>query len=159
MNTLKTVDSHTKSFILNFIKNVVSKSLYKAFSILLSPCCKPTISSLVVTCVPGSPDTYNITITTSDIISYGGDGVAKISISGADSGSGVVSVTGTSLFSSSNTFTFTGADITALGGAGTYSVDLTLILAPNALAQFQSGGGIYGTVTSNSQQDVDFPSC
>ena len=49
MNTIG-IYSNTSSAILNFVKNLVSKKTYKDISLLLHPCCKPTVTLGTLSC-------------------------------------------------------------------------------------------------------------
>ena len=80
MNTIRTYNSHTSKTILNFIKNLVSKSTYKNISFLLSPCCSLGLASVANSCVSSGSSTYNITATLSSGGSFLGHGVATITI-------------------------------------------------------------------------------
>ena len=50
MNTLKTTNSNTASTILNFIKNLLPVTLYKAINFVLTPCCTtPSVAGITLT--------------------------------------------------------------------------------------------------------------
>lgn len=51
-----------RNMILDWLKNQVSKSVYKDISIILSPCCIPTVSLGTFSCA-GIPGTYGVLFT------------------------------------------------------------------------------------------------
>ena len=63
MNTIKTTNSHTKATILAFVKNLVTKKVYKALQALLSPCCYPILTGVEFTCDPDNAGNYVATLT------------------------------------------------------------------------------------------------
>lgn len=79
MSNLQPTPASVKQSILHFIKSMVSPSLFRAFTILLSPCC--TISATgIAKCV--AKGVYNLTFTLSDGVNLAGMGFA--SVSGSD---------------------------------------------------------------------------
>ena len=54
--------SNLKISILNFVKNIVSKVLFRAFEILLNPCCDLSISDIDITCTDTDVATVTLTL-------------------------------------------------------------------------------------------------
>lgn len=73
MNTIVNY-SYTKASILAFLKNQVSKRIFKAISLILSPCCSTEIVEVVFECDDDNPGNYIVTITLSEPINFGGAG-------------------------------------------------------------------------------------
>ena len=67
--------SNIKVSILGFIKHLVSKKVYKAIEILLTPCCHPVITNITAECVEG---TTIITVTLANSINLYGSGQGTI---------------------------------------------------------------------------------
>lgn len=74
--------SKIKTTILNFIKGLVNKKVYRAAEIILSPCCDPHLTAVAV-CDPDHPGNYIVTVTSSTPINLGSSGLATV-----NSGSG-----------------------------------------------------------------------
>jgi hypothetical protein len=58
--------------ILAFVRHLLSKSLYRAFELLLSPCCPPVITNATAVC--NGDSTFNVTVTLANAISLAGVG-------------------------------------------------------------------------------------
>lgn len=69
-------NSQIKNNILNYIRHLVSKTLYRAIEILFKPCCDVSIINVEVVCLPGKPvGTYEVTLTLSRPLGLLGNGL------------------------------------------------------------------------------------
>ncbi len=130
------VPSNIANSILAFVKRIVSKTLYRAFDVILSPCC--TLSGVASTSC-NDDNTYEIVITTNESIGFLGKGVANLTIDGS-SFTGVVT--------EPNTIYVETASLTA----GTYDVNVTLLLPTDS-------DGTLGVFKTLTVADVVFDSC
>ena len=92
--------------ILAFVRHLLSKSLYKAFEFLLSPCCSPSIRATVA-CV-GS--TYTVTVTLDNSINFSYESFATLII---DPATGNNEIGGIATYFGGNTIEFTSVSATA----------------------------------------------
>jgi len=122
--------------VLSQIQNLVSKTIYRAISIILYPCCEFT-GSADVSC--NEDNTYAVTITLDQTIGYFGKGVATLVV-GSTVSTGVVTEPST-IFVESLTTT-----------AGTKDVIVTLILPTNV-------AGTTAVTQTFTLADVVFASC
>lgn len=122
--------------VIAFIKPFASKTLQKAVSILLKPCCD-IIATVEATC--NDDNTYAIVVTTVESINFLGNGVATLVVDGT-------SLTG--VITEPNTIFVETATLTA----GTYDVDVTLLLPTNT-------SGSVGAFKTFTVADVVFASC
>jgi len=122
--------------VLSQIQNLVSKSVYRAISIILYPCCEFT-GTASVTC--NEDNTYAVSITTDQAIGYFGKGVATLNVANTIS-TGVVTEPKTIFVETLTT------------SAGTKDVIVTLILPTNV-------AGTTAVTQTFTLADVVFPSC
>jgi len=122
--------------VLSQIQNLVSKTIYRAISIILYPCCEFT-GSADVSCNEDS--TYAVSITVDQTIGYFGKGIATLVVGGNVS-TGVVTEPST-IFVENLTTT-----------AGTKDIVVTLILPTNV-------AGTTAVTQTFTLADVVFPSC
>jgi hypothetical protein len=127
--------SQIKNNILNYIRHLVSKTLYRAIEILFKPCCDIAILSVQNSCNIATPGTYDLTITLDKSINMLGNGVFLVSVNGtfvtADSGN-----TDLFLYNDGTVITLEGVDIgSTAGGNKTVSI---LFLLPTGLSSIQN---------------------
>jgi hypothetical protein len=127
--------------ILAFVRHLLSKSLYKAFEFLLSPCCPPSIRATVA-CV-GS--TYTVTLTLDNSISFGSESFATLII---DPATGNNEIGGIATYFGGNTIEFTGVSATA----GAANLQLELFSPTNSTLDA-------GVATYSNTVNVTFPAC
>ena len=126
-----------KQPILAQIQNLVSKTVYRAISIILSPCCDIT-GEATVSC-NDDDTTYGVSITTTNALGLLGKGIATVQV-GSSIFTGVVTEPNT-IFVETLTTT-----------AGTKDVVVTLILPTNV-------AGTIAVTQVFTIEDVVFPSC
>ena len=126
-----------KQPILAQIQNLVSKTVYRAISIILSPCCDIT-GEATVSC-NDDDTTYGVSITTTNALGLLGKGIATVQV-GSSIFTGVVTEPNT-IFVETLTTT-----------AGTKDVNVTLILPTNV-------AGTIAVTQVFTIEDVVFPSC
>lgn len=103
--------------ILRMLQKITTKTLYKAISILLYPCCKVTVVDAVATCGDGNID---IALTLSESVNFLGKGkFIFVAASGQ--------VVGVGEFSNGDTITFS----SSISNDSTYSVSGFLLLPTN----------------------------
>jgi len=69
-------NSQIKNNILNYIRHLVSKTLYRAIEILFKPCCDVSIINAEAVCLPLEPyGTYEVTLTLSRPLGLLGNGL------------------------------------------------------------------------------------
>lgn len=140
-----------KKSILNFIQGLVPYSLYRAFQILLSPCCDITITDVDIVCDPSAPagdSIYDITLTLSESVSLAGMGYASVFIGSTPQVHPTIQP-----IDSTNVVTFNHVNLTSIGGAGTYPITLSFYLAPYGITLGSP------TVVFVSQTTGVFPGC
>jgi len=125
-----------KQPILAQIQNLVSKTVYRAISLILSPCCDIT-GEATVSC--NDDDTYGVSITATNALGLLGKGIATVQV-GSSIFTGVVTEPNT-IFVETLTTT-----------AGTKDVVVTLILPTNV-------AGTIAVTQVFTIEDVVFPSC
>ena len=125
-----------KQPILAQIQNLVSKTVYRAISIILSPCCDIT-GEATVSC--NDDDTYGVSITTTNTLGLLGKGIATVQV-GSSIFTGVVTEPNT-IFVETLTTT-----------AGTKDVVVTLILPTNV-------AGTIAVTQVFTIADVEFRNC
>lgn len=130
------VPSNIANSILAFVKRLVSKTLYKAFDVILSPCC--TLSG-VAEAVCDSEDLHTITVTTNETIGFLGKGYATMIINGTDL---------KSVVTEPNTIVFSSVD----AGTGTFDGTVTVFLPTSS----DEAIGVYKTFVI---ADIVLPSC
>lgn len=124
--------------ILRMLQKITTKTLYKAISILLYPCCKVTVVDAVATC--GDKD-IDVTLTLSEPVNFLGKGKFVFISFGGD-------VVGTGEFTNGNTITFT----SSAPDATTYNTFGYLLLPTNN----SEDTGVYISIP---QFTLEFPSC
>lgn len=125
-----------KQPILAQIQNLVSKTVYRAISLILSPCCDIT-GEATVSC--NDDDTYGVSITTTNALGLLGKGIATVQV-GSSIFTGVVTEPNT-IFVETLTTT-----------AGTKDVVVTLILPTNV-------AGTIAVTQVFTIADVEFRNC
>lgn len=125
-----------KQPILAQIQNLVSKTVYRAISLILSPCCDIT-GEATVSC--NDDDTYGVSITTTNALGLLGKGIATVQV-GSSIFTGVVTEPNT-IFVETLTTT-----------AGTKDVNVTLILPTNV-------AGTIAVTQVFTIADVEFLNC
>lgn len=131
-----TVPSNIKNSILAFVKNIVSKTYYRAFEVILNPCCSLT-GTAEVSC--NDDNTWSLTITTNEQIGFLGNGVVFVLVDG-NIFTGVITEPKTIYFES------VGPSV------GTHDADVSLFLPVNTV-------GNVGVLKTFTVVDVVFPSC
>ena len=127
--------------ILAFVRHLLSKSLYKAFEFLLSPCCPPSIRATVA-CV-GS--TYTVTLTLANSFNFGSNSLATLLI---DPVTANIEIGGVVPYLGGDTIVFTTVSATA----GAASLQLELFLPTNTTVNS-------GVVTYSNKVNITFPVC
>ncbi len=125
-----------KQPILAQIQNLVSKTVYRAISLILSPCCDIT-GEATLSC--NDDDTYGVSITTTNALGLLGKGIATVQV-GSSIFTGVVTEPNT-IFVETLTTT-----------AGTKDVVVTLILPTNV-------AGTIAVTQVFTIADVEFLNC
>lgn len=125
-----------KQPILAQIQNLVSKTVYRAISLILSPCCDIT-GEATLSC--NDDDTYGVSITTTNALGLLGKGIATVQV-GSSIFTGVVTEPNT-IFVETLTTT-----------AGTKDVVVTLILPTNV-------AGTIAVTQVFTIADVEFRNC
>lgn len=142
-----------KDLIKRFSRSMLPWSYAQAVQVLLSPCCIGS-ATVVATCIPGSPNLWTLTITLNQPISTGDHNtITNISIVNFVSGqkiavtqNGDVPFLGPGEVVSWTTDPF---DLTAIGGSGTYEVQVSTAFIPNLILDLQLNGTInHGVLTS-----------
>jgi hypothetical protein len=139
----KTSTSKVKNSILAFIKFLVSKKVYKAIDILLTPCCHPVVKSAEAIC------DGDITVVTIQLVN-------SINLYGAGQGSIFlwipflnIFVLATTTYTDSNTIVFEFID--PIGG-GTFDASVELYLPT-------SSDGLIGVSLSTEIFQITLPNC
>lgn len=139
----KTSTSKVKNSILAFIKFLVSKKVYKAIDILLTPCCHPVVKSAEAIC------DGDITVITIELVN-------SINLYGAGQGSIFlwipflnIFVFATTTYTDSNTIVFELID--PIGG-GTFDASVELYLPT-------SSDGLIGVSLSTETFQITLPNC
>lgn len=136
-----------KTAILGFVKPLVNKTIYKAFDKILSPCCEPTISNINVECV--STGIYNISFNVGT--QWSG---SYVSITIGNFYYLTVSPDETVIVDSSGNVSFSNVNLSYIGGADTYSIQLSLsTLVSTETSSVRAVSDIL------SPMEVTFPSC
>ena len=130
-----------KNSILSFIRNLVSKSVFKSIDTLLSPCCDLSIDSISFECT--GTDLATITVVLNNPISFPIAGF--INLSGLDN----VKFSKTITYTGEKTLTFTNFKI----DSGQTDITYSLFLA------FPSGTGILQGIYYQARIVTDVPTC
>jgi hypothetical protein len=138
----KTSTSKVKNSILAFIKFLVSKKVYKAIDILLTPCCHPVVKSAEAIC------DGNITVVTIELVN-------SINLYGAGQGSIFlwlpslnIFISTTTIYTDSNTIVF--EFFNPVGG--TYGASVVLSMPT-------SSDGLIGVSLSTETFQITLPDC
>lgn len=135
MAFFKEPSKYKRSFLAQ-VKHLVSKTMYRAFEIILTPCCTPTIVNVDIVCGTN----YDITLTLTDVINLRGNGRAFLFIGG--------SVVGSESWTDSNTITFSNIPT----AAGTYDMNLQLFMPTNT-------NKTVGVTMVTESQNIVLPTC
>ena len=123
-------------------KHILTPTLYRGIEVVLTPCCTPSIASIVATCGQGD---YNLTVTLNEAINLLGKGQASLYWNfGAPSNVILTTVT----WNDSNQMSF---EVPSFG-AGTYDVTLELFLPTNS-------AGTAGVTLLSQPFSTVFPGC
>ncbi|TXG82448.1 MAG: hypothetical protein E6R13_04810 [Spirochaetes bacterium] len=128
--------SKYKRSLLAQLKHIVSKTVYRAIEVILTPCCAPVISNVDVECDAD----YNVTVTFTQAINLRGKGKAFLVIGGS-----IVSIED---WADTDSITFT--DIS--GTAGTYDMYVQLFMPTNS-------DETLGISMNTTTEDIILPSC
>ena len=139
----KTSTSKVKNSILAFIKFLVSKKVYKAIDILLTPCCHPVVKSAEAIC---DGDTTVVTIQLVNSINPYGAGQGSIFLWFPSLN---IFVLATTIYTDSNTIVF---EFINPGGGGTYDASVELYLPT-------SSDGLIGVSLSTETFQITLPDC
>jgi hypothetical protein len=141
----KTSTSRVKNSILAFVKFIVSKKVYKAIDILLTPCCHPVVKSTEATC----NEENGATIVTIELVN-------SINLYGAGQGSIFlwlpslnIFISTTTLYTDSNTIVF---EFINSGLGGTYDASVELYMPT-------SSDGLIGVSLSTEIFQITLPDC
>lgn len=115
--------------ILNFIKPMVSKTIYKAISLLLTPCCTNSIISATASCDPNNTGNYIVTITLAEPINLLGNGEGLLLFDNVSPHIGNEEIF---TWPDTNTITLTNVNIAPLS-LGTASISLLLFLTTGGI--------------------------
>jgi len=138
-----TITTPKKQSILAFIKNLVNKTIYKAISEILSPCCTLNVKNITAVCGDGD---YIMTVTLDHAVNLLGEGQVSLYWNfGAPFNVVLTTVT----WNDSNEMTF---HVPSFFGDGTYDVTLELFLPTNSSQTI-------GVTLVSIPLPVLFPSC
>lgn len=140
---MKQTSSNLKKSILAFVKNLVSKKVYAAIEILLTPCCKPVVLSAEAECT-GTEGFVKLTVKVDK----------NITTFGNDTASFYVFISSLNLLIGSSSYSSNGTYIFEFQGIDDYSGNLYFeMFVPTS-----SDGSIGASVTSDPFQ-ITFPTC
>jgi len=131
--------SNIKNSILAFIRHLVSKRVYKAIEIILTPCCHPVVTSSETVCENG---TVTLTLKLS----------SNINLYSNDNASGRLTILGQvvkSTYTDNGTLTF---QFENTGASGDYTATLILFMPT-------SSDNLTGVYLSTGEFTVSVPSC
>lgn len=137
--------SAIKRSILAFVKHLLSKPLYRAFEILLSPCCNPVVTNAVSTC--NGDGTFTVILTLANAISLAGVGNDYLSLFGFSPGWFVFAST---VDLNTNTIVF--ENVVPPSDDTTFSLRLEMVLPTNTTETI-------GVVLYSDIFDLYFPGC
>jgi hypothetical protein len=141
----KTSTSRVKNSILAFVKFIVSKKVYKAIDILLTPCCHPVVKSTEATCNEENGATI-VTIELVNSINLYGAGQGSIFLWFPDLN---IFISTTTLYTDSNTIVF---EFINPGLGGTYDASVELYMPT-------SSDGLIGVSLSTEIFQITLPDC
>lgn len=146
--------SQIKNNILNYVRNLLPKSLYRCIEILFKPCCDIEIVSTQAVC-SATPGAYDLTIELSQSINLLGNGLMLVLIDGV---LGIVNLNSLIPYNDSKVFTIEGLDIGGVAG-GNAGVTIIFLLPTNQnvtnLNELTPGAFLI----VGSQEDTVFPAC
>lgn len=137
--------SAIKRSILAFVKHLLSKPLYRAFEILLSPCCNPIVTDSVAVC--NGDSTFTVTITLANAINLAGVGFDHLSLFGFSPGWYVFANT---VDVNTNTIVFN--SVTPPSDDATFTLGVEMVLPTNTTETI-------GVILYSNTFNVYFPSC
>lgn len=137
--------SAIKRSILAFVKHLLSKPLYRAFEILLSPCCNPVVTNATAVC--NGDSTFTVTLTLANAISLAGVGNDYLSLFGISPGWYVFAST---VDLNTNTIVF--EKVTPPTDDTTFYLRLEMVLPTNTTETI-------GVILYSDIFDLYFPSC
>ena len=135
--------SNIKGAILGFIRHLVSKKVYKAIEILLTPCCHPVVKSVSVECVG---DITQITVQLVNSINLYGAGQGSIFLWVPDLN---IFIAFKTIYTDSNTLVF---QFINPGVSGIVNASVELYLPT-------SSDGLVGISLSTENFEIDLPDC
>jgi hypothetical protein len=137
--------SAIKRSILAFVKHLLSKPLYRAFEILLSPCCNPVVTNATAVC--NGDGTFTVTLTLANAISLAGVGNDYLSLFGISPGWYVFAST---VDLNTNTIVF--ENVTPPTDNTSFSLRLEMVLPTNTTETI-------GVILYSDIFDLYFPVC
>jgi hypothetical protein len=135
--------SNIKGAILGFIRHLVSKKVYKAIEILLTPCCHPVVKSAEAIC---DGDITVVTIQLVNSINLYGAGQGSIFLWVPDLNIFIGSKT---IYTDSNTLVF---EFINPGAFGIFDASVELYMPT-------SSDGLVGISLSTEDFEIDIPEC
>ena len=111
--------------ILAFVRHLLSKSLYRAFELLLSPCCPPVITNATAVC--NGDSTFTVTVTLANAISLAGVGFDSLVLFAGFGPGWFVNATGYD--AGTNTITF--SNVVPFSDDDTFAVAIEMFLPTN----------------------------
>jgi hypothetical protein len=136
-------NSNIRNSILGFIRHLVSKRVYKAIEIILTPCCHPVVTSVEAVCNGG---VTVVTVKFSSNINLYGAGQGKIYLWVPILN---IFVGSTAIYADNGTVTF---EFLNLIGAGGYSASVELFMPT-------SSDGLVGVSLSSEEFIIGLPDC
>lgn len=139
---MKQTSSNLKKSILAFVKNLVSKKVYAAIEILLTPCCKPVVLSAEAVCGEGENVILTVKID------------KNITTFGNDTASFYVYISGLNLLIGSSSYSSNGTYIFQFQGLDGYSGNLYFeMFVPT------SSDGSIGVSVTSEPFPIQIPTC
>ena len=149
-------NSQIKNNILNYIRHLVSKTLYRAIEILFKPCCDVYVTKVEVVCLPLEPyGTYEVTLTLSRPLGFLGNGNLIPIVQGQ-----LISYGGIIPYTEGTVITFTTRELTTL--VGTTGNDITvfgLLPVSGVSNSINEANPFVGDILIGYNVVIDFPNC
>jgi len=148
--------SQIKNNILNYIRHLVSKTLYRSIEILFRPCCDIEITNVELVCT-GTPEVFDATFTLSKSINMLGNGLLFIIGS-----NGQLCTTGLGqtffAYNDTNTITIPNLDINATGpGTTGFTIFFLLTTTGDVINPGDLSPGVF--VVAGTPNDASIPAC
>lgn len=151
--------SQIKNNILNYVRNLLPKTLYRCIEILFKPCCDIQIVSAKAVC-SATPGTYDLTIELNQITNTLGRGLMLVLVDGV---TGTINTNPLIPYNDSKIITIEGLDIGGVAG-GTFGLSVLFLLPTSQnlnpsiitnLNELTPGTFFFAT----SEEDTVFPAC